>query len=215
MPILTVGTKKVLYIHVPKTGGTSVERAMESYGTVSGTVDMRLARGFRCHPQHFHGELLRQVYATDARATRHDFDYVFMTVRDPLRRMVSEYRYQKNAAQSSQLGFWAARSFGFSAWVRYSLGRYAVNRFYLDNHFRPQSQFEVWSPEIFRLEDGLQPVVDRLDALTGLRGALPPEPLLSSNSTAGVQPSEATRRLVTSVYGEDFERYEYSPQPHR
>ena len=100
MPILTTGTKRILYIHVPKTGGTSVEDLLRSYGGDLTLYSPRNA-GLPCVAQHFHGEVLRELLglgnSVGNRADEHGFDFIFMTVRHPISRLLSEYRHQRGS----------------------------------------------------------------------------------------------------------------------
>lgn len=227
MPVLTVRDKQILYIHVPKTGGTTVEHLLRSYGGSLWFYSPRRT-GLPCTPQHFHGRLLKTVFsasgATDGR--EHAFDFVFMTVRHPISRLLSEYRYQRNLMSHHEVGderpeLWrrvvgsrhsvVARTLSFDIWCRYALLRYSQNSTFLDNHLRPQVEFAAWNPVVYRLEDGLDTIRKQLDEVIGVPGSLPAERRKVSTACAG-SPEElrpSTRRRIYDYYSRDFSAYGY------
>ena len=92
MPIFVspAGDLKVLFVHIPKCGGGSVEQFLRSYGFRQGmfSIDPAYNSVLKCSPQHMHAELLLGILRVDR------FDCVFSIVRDPVERMLSEYRWR-------------------------------------------------------------------------------------------------------------------------
>lgn len=212
MPVLHVGTKRILYIHVPKTGGSYVERLLTSYGTVTGVRFTPTFGGLPCSPQHFHGELLEHVYSADLREVADPFDYVFMTTRNPLDRMVSEFAYRQAQRRIALVRARYGVPERFDRWLRSTLRVYRRDPFLLDNHVRPQHEFEAFDPQIFRLEDGLERITKALDEVTGLRGRPPPEPVNRSTRLQGqnIGLRRATRDRLVAHAREDYDRYGYA-----
>ncbi|WP_255207567.1 sulfotransferase family 2 domain-containing protein [Mycolicibacterium sp. PAM1] len=223
MPILDSHAKKVLYIHIPKTGGTSVEHLLRSYGGSLTLYSPRRA-GLPCAPQHFHGEMLNELLGLndDADDREHNFDFVFMTVRHPVSRLLSEYRHQRTMHQrraadaSKYRRLWAknrpvADMLSFDHWCRYALMRCARDPFFSNNHLRPQVEFSVWDPVVYRLEDGLEPIRQRLDEILGSPGSLPREPRKLSTDRSGRLSDLriTTRRMIQSEYARDFSTFDY------
>jgi hypothetical protein len=124
-----------------------------------------------------------------------------MTVRNPLDRLRSVYAYQKAQRVSSKF-------ISFPLWLRLSMLRRKSKPYFRDNHFRPQVEFEAFNAEVFRLEDGLGKIFDRLQEKFGVDRPASIEVL---NSRPGPRPilSASDNRIIHDVYREDFERFGY------
>lgn len=138
MPIFYTDKTAVLYIHVPKTGGSSIEALFLASGYDHYFLHTRhsaMTRTLRCSPQHYHADLLEACFDL-AR-----FDLIFMTVRHPVARMLSEYKMRMPDGQDPD------------PWVHKMLDRVRDDPFLLDNHLRPQVAFHVPGAQVFRQED--------------------------------------------------------------
>lgn len=217
MPVLIAGTKKVLYIHVPKTGGSWVEDLMRSYGPVSGVRFGDAFGGLPCSPQHFHAPLLEHIYSTDRWAVENTFDFVFMTVRDPVPRLQSEFRYRVVASRPVRLAQRMGLAADFGRWARRALARARRDPFALDNHLRPQTEFQAFGAHVFRVEDGLDRITVALDELTGSKGTPPAQPVNRSKSTfrARYSLSPQLRDRIGDYYARDYELFGYEPMDNR
>lgn len=156
MPVLVKDGRAVLFVHIPKTGGTTIERMFTAAGWETHFREAKRVRPevfelFRCSPQHYHAELLTELFDVSR------FDLVAGIVRDPLARFRSEFsmRYRRlDSTDEEQVTAWADRV----------LARYAGNPYALDNHLRPQTEFLLPGMETYRLEDGLGTMVADLNA---------------------------------------------------
>jgi hypothetical protein len=156
VPVLVKDGRAVLFVHIPKTGGTTIERMMTAAGWEMHFREARKARPevfplFRCSPQHYHAALLTELFDIS------QFDLIAGIVRDPLARFRSEFsmRYRRlDSTDEAQVTAWADRV----------LARYAGNPYALDNHLRPQTEFLLPGMETYRLEDGLGTMVADLNA---------------------------------------------------
>jgi hypothetical protein len=203
MPVFFTQTKRVLFVHVPKAGGTSIEQFFEANGFKTAYLDRggspeSLNPQRRCSPQHMHAALLDALFDTAS------FDYVFMTVRHPMRRLLSKFTMENpGIATADRLEAWILRVFG----------EVAANPAYLDNHLRPQSDFFLRHAEVFRLEDGFGPAfVSRLRDRIGARfGAMPVNHEMQSREAAIdetlIRP--ALRSMILAYYRKDFETFGY------
>lgn len=196
MPICKIKDKLILFIHVPRTGGTTIEHYLGEVGTVffRSTADTSL---MRVTAQHLHRSDLNAIFPP------HTFDYAFMFVRNPFDRLRSVYSYQKSTRPMERI-------IPFAPWLRLALMRRKWKPYYRDNHLRPQVEFEAFNAEVFRLEDGLGQAFDRLQELFGVHQP-PVIDVLNSRSEPLPELTASDMRLIRDVYREDFERYGYDP----
>ena len=211
MPIFTRNGRTLLFVHVPKAGGTSIERGLADAGwhmtlrATRRTEGEELFRLRRVSPQHYHAVLLQDLLRIDR------FDAVFAVVREPLARFRSEYAMRHpdpGAGGSDQV----------EAWTREMLMAYASNPFVLDSHLRPQHEFLLPEAHVYRLEDGLDAMSADLNERYGfglpdhfprrLRSGDRRRPLASS----AVELSPEVSKLVTEFYAADFKTLGY-PTP--
>ncbi len=206
MPVFVKGDKRVLFVHVPKTGGSTVERVFRDSGwstylrtTLKTEPELFPLR--RCSPQHLHAAPLRQLLRVGS------FDLVLMLVRDPLARFRSEYTHgltDTSRLEETAVEEWADRMFA----------RYRRNPFVRDNHLRPQWEFLLPGAEVHRLEGGLEQVLRDLDSRHGL-GLVEEVPhamdrrAKSGFSSAEVPLSRSLEQRVREWYAEDFRRFGY------
>jgi len=203
MPVFFKGRRRILFIHVPKAGGTSIETFFEANGFKTSYLDRgesseSLNEVRRCSPQHMHAALLRALFNTAA------FDYSFITVRHPVSRLLSKFVMETGETQSvARLEDWILRDFS----------RVFADPAFMDNHLRPQSDFLLPQAKVFKLEDGFGPdFVARLKAESGFDF---PAPVIGREMHARlgkpdfklVQP--AIRDLITTYYAQDFVTFGY------
>ena len=163
--------------------------------------------GLACTPQHLHAEPLQALFPQ----TSSVFDAVIVTVRDPVARVESEYRWLRffNAAAGRGDIFP-----DFSAWLSLVLDAYPNNPFVADNHIRPQSEFLIEGAEVFRLED--DGVARAIECCCRALGVAPDKGAgqLHEKATAG-EPIEWTptmRDRFMDFYRHDFETLSYKPE---
>ena len=199
IPIFEISGKRILFIHVPKTGGTSLSVALEKFGTI--TFD----RGFKENKKKFsERHAHKALIHSNIIDTR--FDYVFMITRDPVDRIISEYRYQ-----CRKPGLHRSKVMGFGLWLDYSLYWAKKNRGYRDNHFRPQSEFATLGCEIFRLEDGLEFVINSINQKLGLSIELPAK-RMNVSPEYDIKVKKLHIEKIHSFYVSDYLAYNYNLQ---
>lgn len=145
MPLYTCQKRnlKILFIHIPKCGGGSIERIFRLNGFKQSlfSIDPFYLSTCRCSPQHMHGELLNSLLCLD------NIDYCFAIMRNPFDRLISEYRHRICHE-------WA--SCGFDEWYKKIKKSEITDPFIFDNHIRAQLMFLVNNTQVFRFEDGLE-----------------------------------------------------------
>jgi hypothetical protein len=205
MPLFVKGAVSVLYIHVPKTGGTSIEQMFVANGFRSEFLDDRPGRSFnryrRCSPQHLHAQPLLMLL----RPVR--ISFIFMTVRHPISRILSEYKMQIRVAK---------QPLPLVRWVDQIMKAYVEDPYHTDNHFRPQHEFLIPGCDVFRQEKGFGPVfLERLAERTGV--AFAGAEVAHHNRDEGVDVDEGEieniRPIVRQFYREDFTTFGYRPNP--
>lgn len=215
MPSLSLSARLIWFAHCPKAGGTSVEQLMvarwgRDVGHLHWGWDLWWRRGgWRVadppnSPQHL-------VWSDAEKLLSRRPDAVFALVRDPAARMASEYRWQRRHRRGTRLGRMLSY-LPFWLWLRIMLGVARQNPHAFDNHFRPQSDFVPAQAEVFRLEDGLAPVVAWLSEKTGEQVADNEIPHAIPSGRRQVCPSKCLC-LIAKVFAEDYARFGYPPPP--
>jgi hypothetical protein len=199
MPVIQHKNKRLLYLHVPKTGGSSIEAWLETLAPLQ-FRSVGVPTALRCTPQHF------RMADFNALFTPGFFDHAVMTVRNPYDRIASEYRMR---AVLGGKGFWQAFP-SFSLWLETTLEQAARNPFHLDNHIRPQWQFTGTGVEVLRFEDGLPAIIGRIAELLNVP---PPDeiPRIYDTSGSGIDVvwDLSDRLLVQDFYAKDFTLFGY------
>lgn len=207
MPVFLKEDHKVLYVHVPKTGGTTIERAFKDAGwTVllreTSNTHPRLHKLRTTSPQHYQASLLAETLHLDK------FTFTFMTTREPLSRFRSEYlmrNHESPTLTEEAVDSWAERTFE----------RYAANPYVYDNHIRPQSEFVLDSALVYQLEDGLDSLLSELNTRIADAG-LPTtaDRRLTSAKRAGARSedvpiSASLEARLRDFYRDDFKSFGY------
>lgn len=210
MPSLTLSDRLIWFAHCPKAGGTSIEQFMVArWGSAVGHLhwgwDLWWRNGgWRVadppnSPQHL-------IWSDAIKVLPKAPDAIFSVVRDPVARMASEHRWHRNGRRAPFLGKCLAR-LPFSLWLRLMLAIAKENPHAFDNHFQPQSAFVPARARVFRLEDGLEPVLHWLTVLVGEPSVDQAPHAIPSGKSTSVNARDAA--LVRAVYNADYQRFGY------
>lgn len=212
VPIFYRDGSYVLFVHVPKTGGTSVtsyfaERGWEVSLFDTSDPESPGARNFprRISPQHLHASVVREIVRPER------LDWSFIVVRHPRDRLLSEYRFRRGLSDSPEADFKS-----FPGWWQDAKASYADDSSAFDNHLRPQVDFLVPGLEVLKLEGGFGRIQEVEMSLRANKGA-PEEreevafPLL--NRSSGSLPEETVspeiEQEIERFYRADFETFGY------
>jgi hypothetical protein len=198
MPLYRFDDQLVLFAHIPKTGGSSLDRALQDMGGLRAFFAERGSDYARCTPQHMHAELL-EIFIPDAVV-----DLRFAVIRHPVIRLISEYKMRRAATRER-----GEEIEDFGPWVEHVFARYETDPYLHDNHIRPQAAFVTEGTELFRHEEGLVAPVDwlarqlgRLPVALGHMRRSEPDP---------IRPEKATLDRIAAFYRDDFHRFGYDP----
>lgn len=141
MPIFQKGSKSILFMHVPKAGGSYVEQLFVRNGFSMSFFDNgKDVNPLRvCSPQHYHTKIIQEILRLDK------FDYIFMVTRHPVLRFLSEFKMRNNKRE---------RPLEINEWLHKVYKAYAGNKFIYDNHFRPQKDFYIEGIDFYKQDDG-------------------------------------------------------------
>jgi len=136
------GRSPVLFVHIPKAGGSSFCLALVD----DGWRELYSIRGMHaqsldfahCSPQHWHAEILEMMFKPER------FGRVVVILRDPFERFMSEYRWQRYQGMTTLLPL---------EWASFVIDSCRRDPYAFDNHIRPQSDFVLAGASLFQLED--------------------------------------------------------------
>ncbi|MGB5560397.1 MAG: sulfotransferase family 2 domain-containing protein [Paracoccaceae bacterium] len=216
MPLARIGQVVLFFVHIPKTGGSSIEQYLAEVGQVC--LVTRRATGFSTvTPQHME----RETYESYIPAAF--YDHGFAILRDPVERLLSEFRHQATMSKphhkvmhhlrlpgSARRTAVAAKAEGFvwrndfDGWVTAILSACKANPFICDNHIRPQADFVSPGHRLFDFGNGLDPVVRWIDEVAGIAGGAGPAPHQKRTARTPVAISDATRERIAQFYAQDY-----------
>lgn len=156
MPLFHNGDDLILFVHIPKCGGTAIENAFRDGGWEWGYLNEPKKTGYNetpCNPQHYHTELIEQLIMPTENCTDQ-----FTIVRNPYTRLISEFLWQTQMSNFVRANgyneqfFNALESFTIQRLKAYKVNeaQYLFNKegfirhknsFVFDNHMRPQHHF--------------------------------------------------------------------------
>lgn len=212
MPIFRSESKLYFFSHIPKCGGSSVEKYCIDLGLKIAFRDIVFFKKHRelnwniTSPQHIDGWSASHLFGADF------FDMYFAITRHPIKRLESAFKHQRFYARSVVMGD------SLSEFVKETLKDNALTIGFCDNHFLPQTKFIIphCNYKIFKLESGLHRVKKYLDdTLFGEK-----QNANISHSNKGVSKEyidkldlsldDEAKDIVLKIYQKDFKKFNYS-----
>ena len=145
MPIYTKKNESILFIHIPKCGGSSFsdfllrnkyEESLSVRGKALKDIDF-----WKSSPQHLHRDILKKLLNFEK------FDKILTIVREPFERLKSEYYWLLNSGIINEKENIPGK------WFDDLKENYNSNKYIYDNHIRPQNEFILNESKIFKLEE--------------------------------------------------------------
>ena len=214
MPILRCDGRLIYFAHVPKCAGTAIEQYLADHCGPLALLDPAFsnlpaeARWSVTSPQHVDAPSLARLFPAGF------FDTAFAVVRHPVVRLASVYQFQRDIEGRIPQGL------GFARWLTgLAAGREALHRRY-DGHTRPMDAFVPEGATVFRLEEGLEPLVAWLRVMLPERelpDLIPARNVLNARLTflgQSQRPPRITKKaqdMIRQLYARDFERFVYHP----
>lgn len=199
-----------MFLGIPKTGTTAILNGFKHLAAqISWHNDFNNLASpgwLKCPLQHMCFELL------NANIDVNSFDYIFGVVRNPEKRLISEYKFQiRNAQSISEIA-------KFDDWFEKIMREYRKNQYAHDNHITPQSSFVgPVSTKIFKYEEGLDSIFTNVLSDLGFtnkkrRFVFFNKKVKLERVNVGTLPfdvkaeiSEHTRQRLRSFYSKDYD----------
>lgn len=195
--------KKLLFVHIPKCAGTTIEEAFNMPNKESIQNIDNKEPGHLVSTTHLKAsELIKKLGdVTDY--------YKFTIVRNPFDRLISAfYQIQRNAYVPQKV-----KDMKFGQFVRYIKTIDPIERCYVfDGHLETQSSFiDVEGINIFKYES----IQECFDFLNSNYGPVTFGHALKSDDKKNYKLyfDDITQQIVQNMYSVDFERFDYSTQP--
>jgi hypothetical protein len=201
MPFIESNSKRILFVHIPRTGGTSIEKSLNVAAPLRFFCPAPLPF-LRVTPQHLTFLDMKSLFGTDF------FEYSFTIVRDPYRRVESVYDMRAAMARERFIKDVPP----FTVWLQMQLSYASKDSYHLDGHIRPQTDFIGSGMKIFKYESGLQAIVGRVSEQTGIPLQLPEQRYLQSKSAGRIVWDYDSLSLVNKFYADDFRTLKYNMQ---
>jgi hypothetical protein len=199
--------RTLLFIHVPKTGGTAVETFFRGVG-FTGFFDpptyMAVRPYLKVPPAHYDYGVLRRLFDLDAL-------YSFAIVRHPMKRMISQYKWTLEKSTGAE----AFGGTGFSEFLARMFAEYKRDDNIAAGHFKPQVRFVGEKvTKIFKYEAGLDGIIRNVLEDVGFKpqGDLK-LPVVNHSAARKVEPSAADIQMIRDFYAEDYEAFGYGSEP--
>lgn len=123
MPLLTYNNKNLYFLHIPKTGGSSVYSNLTKQGVTISYLDNTGSQDL--NPQHYTFNQCKTIVPNFMEYNK------FTILRNPEIRIISEYQWRTKATDYSM----------FDNWLSDTLEKYNNDAGIYDNHIRPQTDF--------------------------------------------------------------------------
>jgi len=204
MSLLIKDDLSILFMHIPKCGGSSVVELFKQYN-YSAQLEIRGLPPQRCLTaslQHQTPENLKLLIRQEC------LNDIFMVVRNPYARILSEFNWIFRDMQLNERP-------DLNKWILKSLKKASDNTSFADNHFRPSIDYidGDMPSKIFKLEDGLHYVAEyylrNINTYNEIRMPKEKDSRDFMDSLSKFCVSSEAISAINDFYSEDFEAFKY------
>jgi hypothetical protein len=200
MPFFEREGNVYLFIHIPKTGGSSIEAHIKQFSKMFFFSPARpVLPVLKVSPQHWPLSAIRSIFGTEF------YKESFSIVRNPFKRLESEYHYQRR--------YFLPQLKSFDSWLKKSLLVCRDDPFYADNHFRPQVDFIDSTVRLYKYEDDLELIKRDIESRMGFRSDQQLPKRLYFEKGDVIHWTKESIDLVLRFYERDFKFLKYSSEP--
>ncbi len=198
MPIFDKENYKILFVHIPKTGGSSIEHWLNTQCDSMYFYTPTPPKTMKVTPQHMPKVDIDVLL-------NNNYRYSFAIVRNPYDRMESEFFYRQTLASKSNE---ILETKDFSKWLLNNLDELRRTPFHSDNHFREQNYFIDNSVDTYKFEDGLLNIATQIDKRLNFQSTinLPHE---KKSKREKVYWSRRARYKFNQLFIKDFKQFNY------
>jgi hypothetical protein len=207
MPLYQYSNKSVertfCFVHIPKAGGAAINSYLRNAGLTAFFDHSHykpVEKYLGVIPSHYDYETLERLY-------RLDLMYSFAVVRNPLHKLISEYKFHVQRFNLPP----EIKRLNFKEFLKFAVSKLDENPNFWKGHFRPQHHFVGPKVKrIFHYEDGLNNIVKAVLEDNGLRLSGDVQvPVINKTQSQAVLVDSEVLEFISNVFGEDFERFGY------
>ena len=204
MTLLVGDELTILFLHIPKCGGSSIVELFKNNG-FSAQLEMRglgPQSCLRASPQHLTYEELKTIIRPE------NLSDIFTVTRNPYRRMLSEYNWNFRDVSKHDKP-------DINGWVINSIEETTKNPNYADNHFRPMIDFiDPTIPcKIFKLENSISLIAELFIRQEGefepIKIPRRQNSKTFSDSVKEFKFNDRAEAMINSFYRHDFHAFDY------